>query len=615
MTENSVLRQPPGGGPGKTPWGILCCLLLLGAAVFCTGIHWGLPSRAADPFLFGDRTPWTGQEIIALAGGWETDGGRGADVDPDAIRDRRQSIVLNETDAQRAAIVRRYRLYSYQPDEMVTFRALASMRPGEGKLDPHLYQYGGLWVYPVGACLQAASLAGFVTVKSDVTHYLDHPEQFARFYVVTRLYTVFWALVGAAVVFELARRLSGGRPAAATLATLCYIFLPVVVNTAHEAKPHLPGAVLMLASILAAMQYADTGRRRWWLASTVLCGTALGMVLTAWPILAIPPLMAWLRWNNWRSALGLKWAGLAITILVFLITNPYVGINLIYDREVLRSNLGNTAAMFKVTLSGMGLLNAAQLVREGASTIVAIVGCIATIGFLWRHIPVNQRKSEPTCQLQNMPNPGVGWLLVVPAAISLVQFALAAEDMPGEYGRFAVFPDVCLAVAAGPAFNRLAKYRTARGAFAAAMILGAALPGADYLRAFVRDCREKTSRFVAAEELQRHQREGGRVLGMLVEPAPYVCPPMNVFSWSIRLLPPKEPIEKPVTCDVLIRAWQTPEFPDPGTLPPERFARYDVPVRAWPSDATPMSWADKTFELVAPPQRPPENGATSSNVD
>ena len=97
-------------------------------------------------------------------------------------------IVMNETDAQRAEIVRRFRLYSCQPDEMITFRSLSRMKPGSGDFDPRFYQYGGLWVYPVGALLKAGSLFGIVTLRGDLAYYLDHPEQFARFYIVARLY-------------------------------------------------------------------------------------------------------------------------------------------------------------------------------------------------------------------------------------------------------------------------------------------------------------------------------------------------------------------------------------------------------------------------------------------
>src|SRR4051795_12289953 len=134
------------------------CLLLV-AGVFLSGIDWGLPSRRVDPYLFGDHPVWTGGEIARLAPPRPAGGQAGADVDVTPLTGGASAgpVVLNATDADRAEIVRRYRLYSYQPDEMITLMSLSGMRPGSLQLDPKLYQYGGLWIYPVGAMLKGAS--------------------------------------------------------------------------------------------------------------------------------------------------------------------------------------------------------------------------------------------------------------------------------------------------------------------------------------------------------------------------------------------------------------------------------------------------------------------------
>src|SRR5690348_264486 len=108
--------------------------LLAACGAFGPGINWGLPSRAADPFLFGDRPPWSGAQIIALA---PAESGLGADVDANPILDRTRAVVLNQTDRDRAEIVRRYRLFSSQPDEMITFKSLSRIREFHG--DPRLY--------------------------------------------------------------------------------------------------------------------------------------------------------------------------------------------------------------------------------------------------------------------------------------------------------------------------------------------------------------------------------------------------------------------------------------------------------------------------------------------
>src|SRR5262245_22193255 len=96
---------------------LVALCLIFATVVFTLGITWGLPSRAADPYLFGERTPWTGQQIIDLTGALDADPTKGADVDLNPLLDRTRPIVLNTTDAQRAEIVRRYRLFTFQPDE------------------------------------------------------------------------------------------------------------------------------------------------------------------------------------------------------------------------------------------------------------------------------------------------------------------------------------------------------------------------------------------------------------------------------------------------------------------------------------------------------------------
>jgi len=296
--------------------------LVFAGAWFVLGINWGLPSRRADGYLFGDPSKaWSGKQIIDLAGGWDENANRGADVDLNPVTGRQQPVVLNATDARRAEIVRRYRLFSHQPDEMITFRALSQMRPAERKLDPRLYQYGGLWVYPVGAMLKAASVLKLVNVQSDLSYYLDHPEEFGRFYVVARVYSALWGVVGVWAVYRLVKRLTAATDMAALApyaGAACFAAMPVVVNMAHEAKPHLAGAVLVLLAVLAASDYVTTGRRRSWLAAGALCGAAFGMVLSALPVFAILPLMVLLRrGTSWRDRIVIAVTSVVIGVDVY----------------------------------------------------------------------------------------------------------------------------------------------------------------------------------------------------------------------------------------------------------------------------------------------------------
>ncbi|MGB2984524.1 MAG: glycosyltransferase family 39 protein, partial [Phycisphaerae bacterium] len=239
----------------RTESTILVAILLLFAVISIIGITWGLPSRKIDKYLFGDDPPWPGEKIYRLANAGEKFSfDRGADVDVDPLdRASDEPIPLTATEEDVAKIYLRYRLYTYQPDEMITMMALAGMNPRKLDLDPRLYQYGGLFIYPIGALIGACGPLGLIDVRSDVVYYLDNPGEFGKFYVVARAYAAVWGLIGAIVVFAIARRLSG--PRAGLLAALLFTLMPVVVCMAHEGKPHLPGAVLMLLAVLFAMRH------------------------------------------------------------------------------------------------------------------------------------------------------------------------------------------------------------------------------------------------------------------------------------------------------------------------------------------------------------------------
>ncbi len=289
------------------------CLAFLGISM--VGIGWGLPSRSVDPFLFGEDEPWPGEKIYRLSGaGAKFSPERGADVDPDPLqRLSPEPVPLTETDEQLARIYLRYRLYTYQPDEMITMMALAGMNPRRLDLDPRLYQYGGLFIYPVGGLIGLLHLLGMIDLRGDVVYYLDNPEEFGKFYVVARGYAAAWGLIGVVVVFGIARRLGGVR--AGLIAALVFTLMPVVICMSHEGKPHLPGAVLMLLAVLFAMRHLAArvtapgepsqdstgtddsssggarGDRNWWL-MCICCGAALGMVLSSLPIFVLIPLVA-----------------------------------------------------------------------------------------------------------------------------------------------------------------------------------------------------------------------------------------------------------------------------------------------------------------------------------
>jgi hypothetical protein len=341
----------------------------------------------------------------------------------------------------------------------------------------------------------------------------------------------------------------------------------------HEAKPHLPGAVLMLITVLAAIRYVDTGKARWWLITGGLCGAAVGMVLTSWPIFAVLPIMVMLQPLNRRQRLNIMAGSAVAGVLFYFVTNPYVLINLFANRELLASNLFNTAAMFEIGSLGQGIGNAVSLIAGGAGPFVAVAGVIGSIVCL-------------ICARRNRPS-NVAWLLAAPAMLVLLQFTAAAAGEPGEYGRFAILVDIALAVVAAMV---AAAWRFGyREAFWGLCVM-TTLPGTYwYLSGFVRDCESTTSRTRVAEALHELSSPGGSSLAVLAEPAPYIMPPVNLFEYRILLMPEDpEVMIAQMNADLILAVFDEDSV--------AAFDSYQLVYHRWERGYwTRISWANKMF--------------------
>jgi len=525
-------------------------LTLLGLAAWALLMSpllwWGVPSTRDDDLLFGGQPAWTadqyraGPDLTRLR-----QRAAGADVDLNPLPDRSRIVDLTATHDARAEILRRYRLYSRQPDEMIIFRALQCMDPRRLDFDPRLYQYGGGYLYLIGAVTALAGALGLIRLSSDIALYLEHPEYFAHFYVVARAVSLFFGALTLVAVGRLARRAVGRR--AAYLAMFLVACTPVFLTAVLEAKPHLPSACLILWTCLSALDYLDRGRQRDALRLGVQAGYASGLVLTGVAALALLPALWFLRRHGGperkrdspsppqaqrtsagqpsRTPAARRHLALAagVAVLVYAVTNPYVLYNSVTGRGALQSNLANSLSMYRdqVRQIPAGAKRVAALLDESIGSAAAVMGTSALAFLTYQY----------------------GWRIVLVASPGLAMLGLCvvlAAGKPAEFARFLILPAILMMTASAISVVLVWRKHKVLGGVLLLLILATVNTPA-YLHAFFTDAwTHSHARRQAAVYLAAHLGPDDTV-GVLQEPAPYAVPPLDFTRRRVLWLPAAAP--------------------------------------------------------------------------
>jgi hypothetical protein len=292
-----------------------------------------------------------------------------------------------------------------------------------------------------------------------------------------------------------------------------------------------------------------------------------------------------------RDRIVVAVTSVVIGIDVYFLTNPYVLIHLVGGGEALKSNLGNSAAMYSAGGSAGALLNAAKLIAEATSPILAVVGLLCAIALGVRAWHVRKDQSP-----QEVARRATGLLLAAPALLVTIQFVALAGGKPGEYGRFALLPAVFLMIEAVvgianfddsdmlDSFNRQRKGPV----MLTVLCLVSAIPGFAYFFGFLDDSYGTTTRLRAADELAR--RPAGEAIALEAEPAPYSLPPVNLFDRQLILLPREPSVTQGVSQEPVVLVRPVDARQRRNTIPPLPEGHRYYPTR--------MSWASKYFEVV-----------------
>ncbi|MEK7388360.1 MAG: glycosyltransferase family 39 protein [Elusimicrobiota bacterium] len=208
---------------------------------------------------------------------------------------------------------------SESPDEKKSFIILSRMRPWKLQFEPLYAQYGGAFIYPFGAFLGAAHLSGLARLTPDLTHYLIHPEDMGRLYLLGRVFILLFHLGTLWVLYETGLLLGGLRAAAG--AALLFCAAPFVAIGSHALKPHPVSAFWFAAAAYYMIRAVEKGDQKNFLSCGACAGMAAGGSLTL-IFAAGMPLLA--RASGGRGSWRQAFWGAAVAVGVIVAFNPYL---------------------------------------------------------------------------------------------------------------------------------------------------------------------------------------------------------------------------------------------------------------------------------------------------
>jgi hypothetical protein len=425
----------------------------------------------------------------------------------------------------------RFKLYTVDADEVDNVMALARMRPARFQFDPHFYQYGGAFLYPLGAYYAVLSRLGVLSIGS-FEHVLANPQAIDRVWIAGRAF-VLLAVVVAGLLLYLAL-IEIATPPIALMGLAIFLFCPATIMFSQVLKPHWY-ALMFTNAVLLIMARAFIRRRLTGAGETGL-GVALGLAVGSVPTFALFAVLVWgalliLFWRRQMPAGALVRIP-AIAIVTCLIANPYY----VLDWQAVVTERVAQAGWFEPALTAHALLSFARnSILSGFGIALSLMYVAVLIRHLMRPAPIGVRLL------------GFGILIpiVVMAAITVKQSAWHSSFRYIPY----VLPAMIVFLAVGPLRHR----ETIFAAIVAVTVLQAVPLKLAY---FDENSATHSTRLVSAAWIDAHVPPDETICVSTHTMAPYNVPPFRFdrrrinapdCRWRVRV--EGNPEESPVGSD------------------------------------------------------------------
>ncbi|UPT73394.1 MAG: glycosyltransferase family 39 protein [Elusimicrobiota bacterium] len=509
-------------------------LLALGLGLGLWGIRWGLPSRERAARVLPPGLASDSAFQRELADNWSKlheDLGANLMVNPKSfgtfagVVDVPAGWTVPPKELLNSA--RSFLVRSGHEDEQSILLALSRMRPHRLQLRPHLFTYGALHIYSVGAALAAGAAVGLVPLKGSILFYLEDPARMASLYMAGRLLTVAAYVLGALLLLRLGRKVG---TEAGVLGAAIYLMTPAAVVQAHVLKNHTFWTVFALWTLWRSMLVLETGRRRDYAAAGAAAGLATASFLGAWPACLVVAAAGALRLLGLHAPQGRpcrpapELVGLAVAGAwaagAFLVVSPYWVLD--YPEAMAEMKVLSGFGGLHPSHVGVFLANA---LRRGVTEPVLILMLGGAAFALARG------RREPA-------------LLLCALAFLIGLFAMATVGGVVSTRQVRYFTG-WVAVGGLLAGRLLAEFRAMKGAAgrfgtaaAAVILLGLLAQGLAYAGNFAAGAGERSTHLQAGAWIDANV-PAGETLGLLRYPQPSNSPYFRWNRLALRFLDPK----------------------------------------------------------------------------
>lgn len=241
--------------------------------------------------------------------------------------------------------------YSYYPDEYNTINTLQTVNPGRFNFTPPVPNGNPTFFqFLVGFFVKLFSLFGLVTLTQSKQFYLNHPEEYAKIYLIGRTLVAAMGVLTVYLVYLIGKKFYSEK--VGLLAGAFFSIVPLNVVCSHYMEPGGAATFWLTLTMFFSLSIIHTGNRKWYILAGSSLGLAIGSKYTAIPFASIVLLAHLLRLYQDKTGSFLKKILDKNIFLLFLMTTVFFIIGVPYSVLDLPTFKYNMSVFFDAATRG-----------------------------------------------------------------------------------------------------------------------------------------------------------------------------------------------------------------------------------------------------------------------